>query len=103
MRRQGCADSRIIRHDFIATIDQALVPNDLKQVPDRLYVSVIERVISFIQVDPESHALGHLFPVADVAHDGLAASPRELGNPYLFLDLFLVEYAELFFDLVLDG
>jgi hypothetical protein len=42
-------------------------------------------------------------PLGDVAHHGGAALGREARDPDLLLDAPLVENAELFLDLVLDG
>ena len=77
--------------------------DDLQEMPDRLDVGVVEGVVGVVHVHPEAHPLGHALPVADVAHDRLAAAPGELLDPHLALDAGLVEDPELLLDLVLDG
>ncbi len=103
VRRQRGADARIVGHDLVAAIDQVLVPDLSEQVPDRFDVAVVERVIGLVEIHPEAHALGHLLPVADVAHDRLAAAARELGDTDFLFDFLLVENAKLFLYLVLNG
>ena len=63
---------------------------------------VVQGVVRLVEIYPKPHALGHLFPVTDVAHYRFAASSGELGHPDLFFNFFLVKDAELFFNLVLD-
>ncbi|MEJ2275657.1 MAG: hypothetical protein P8Y01_13980, partial [Woeseiaceae bacterium] len=54
VRRQGCADARIVGNDLVSLVDQVLVPDRLEQIPDRLDVGVVERVIGFVEIDPEA-------------------------------------------------
>ena len=75
----------------------------LQELPDALDVVVVQREVRVLEVDPEAHALGHGFPLGHVAHHGRAALRRELRDADFLLDAPLVEDAELFLDLVLDG
>ena len=95
------ADARIIGYDLVTLVDEVLVPDDFQQIPHRLDVIVVEGVVGVFHVHPETHALGHDFPIADVAHHRFAATAGELGNADLLLDTALVEDSELFLDLVL--
>ena len=78
-------------------------------MPFAFYEAVVQRVISLIQVDPETHAFGHPFPIVDVGYDRLATQPGKLSNANLLLDLgFIVVFDqtlafEMFFHFVLDG
>ena len=101
MRGQRCTDARIVGNDFVASIDKALVPDCLEQRPDALDVTVVQRVIGFVEIHPQAHALGHLLPVTDVAHDGFATTARKFLDADFFLDFTLVEDAEFFFDFML--
>ncbi len=103
VRRECRADSRVVRHDLVALIDQVAIPDLLQQAPDRFDVTVVQREVGFVEVDPESHALSHRLPVGDVAHDRDAAFLDEVADTDLALDALLVEDPELLLDLVLDG
>ena len=89
MRGQGCTDPRIIGNDFVAAVDQVLVPDLPEKVPFAFNESVVQRVVSLIEVDPEAHSLRHLFPVGDVGHHRLTTQAREFRYPDLFLNLGL--------------
>ena len=103
VRRQGRPNPRIVGDHLVPAVQEPLVPDGLQEVPDRLDVGVVEGVVGVPHVHPETHPLGHALPVADVAHDRLAAPPGELLDPDLALDPRLVEDPELLLDLVLDG
>ena len=102
MRRQRGADARVVRHHFVALVNQPLVPDNFQQVPSRLDVVVVERVVSVAEVDPVTHAPRHLLPFADVSHHRLAATAGEFRDADLLLDCLFVEYAEFFFNLMFD-
>ena len=103
VRRQGRPDPGVVRDHLVPAVQEALVPDGLQEMPDRLDVVVVEGVVGVVHVHPEAHPFGHALPVADVAHDRLAAAPGELLDPDLALDAGLVEDPELLLDLVLDG
>ena len=103
VRRQGGPDPGVVGHHLVPAVEKPLVPDDPEQMPHRLDVVVVERVVGVLHVHPEAHSLGHPLPVADVAHDRFTASPGELLDADLPLDPGLVEDPELLLDLVLDG
>ena len=103
VRGQGRPDPGVVGNHLVPAVEKALVPDGLQEMPHRLDVVVVEGVVGVGHVHPEAHALGHALPVADVAHDRLAAAPGELLDPDLALDAGLVEDPELLLDLVLDG
>src|SRR5690606_36528746 len=103
VRRQCRGDARVVRHDLVALIHEALVPDLLQQGPDALDVVVVQREIGVGEVDPETHVLRHRLPFGDVTHDRRATLLRERRDADFLLDALLVEDAELFLDLVLDG
>ena len=102
VRGKRGTDARIVGHDLVTLVDEALVPDLTQEPPHRLDVRVVEGVVGVAHVHPEAHALGHPLPVADVAHHRLPASPGEFRHPDLTLDLGLVEDPQLLLDLVLD-
>ena len=73
----------------------------MQQVPDRLDIGVVERVISLVEIDPEAHTLSHLLPVTDVAHDGFAAALGEFSYTNFLFDLLLIEDTKFFLNLML--
>ena len=103
VRGKGRPDAGVVGHHLVPAVEQSLVPDEPEEVPDRLDVGVVERVVGVAHVDPETHPLRHPLPVADIAHDRIAASPGELLDADLRLDSGLVEDPELLLDLVLDG
>ena len=54
-----------------------------------------------VEVYPETHALSHFLPVTDIAHDGVPTALGKFSDTHLFFNFFLVENAQLFFDLML--
>ena len=95
------AAARAVRHDLVALVEQALVPDLPQQPPDRLDVLVGERVVGVAEVDPEADALGEALPLLQVRGDALAAELVELGDAVV-LDLLLAVDAEAALDLELD-
>ena len=81
VRRQGRPDPGIVGDHLVPAVQEPPVPDDLQEMPDRLDVGVVEGVVGVAHVHPEAHAFGHALPVADVAHDRLAAPPGELPRP----------------------
>ncbi len=71
-------------------------------MPDAFDIAVIERVIGFVHVDPETHPVGHLLPVFDIAHDRLATSSRKFLYADFFFNFFFVEYPQFLLDLVFN-
>ncbi len=96
-RTAACA----IRHDLVVLEQQILIPILLEDPPHALDVLVLECDVSVVQVYPEAHALGQLFPVFEIAQDTFAALPVELRDS-IFLDLALMLEAEFFFDFDLN-
>jgi len=96
------AAARAVRHDLVALIEQALVPDLPQQPPDGLDVLVVERVVGVAEVDPETDALGEAVPLLQVRGDALAAELVELGDAVV-LDLLLAVDTEAALDLELDG
>ena len=102
MRRQGGADPGIVGNDLVVLVDEIPVPNLFQQVPDRLNVLVVQGVVRLIKIYPEAHPFGHRLPIADVAHDRVAAAAGELRYPDCLLNFLFIEYSELFLNLVFD-
>ena len=72
--RQGRPDPGVVGDHLVPAVEEPLVPDGLQEMPDRLDVGVVEGVVGVAHVHPEAHSLGHALPVADVAHDRLAAA-----------------------------
>ena len=56
-----------VRHDLVALVDQALVPQLGKDPPDRLHKLGVHRLVIVVKIDPTAHALYGLAPQARVA------------------------------------
>ena len=98
----GGAAARAVRHDLVALVEQALVPDPPQDPPDRLDVVVGERVVRVVEVEPEADALGEPHPLLEIGGDALAAQLVELGDA-VGLDLLLAVDAEAALDLELHG
>ena len=94
------AAARAVRHDLVALVQQALVPDLPQDPPHRLDVVVGEGVVRVVHVDPEADALGEALPLLEVGGDALAAQLVELGDA-VGLDLPLAVDAEAALDLEL--
>ena len=71
-------------------------------MPDRLNILVVQGVVGLLEINPEAHSLGHLFPIADIAHDRFATATGKFLYANLFLDFFFVKDTQFFFDLMLN-
>ena len=101
MIRKRRAAARAVRYDFIALVEQTLIPEILQDPPDRLDVIVGIGDVGVFQVHPEGDAVSQLFPILDVGEDRFAAQFVEAVNAIL-LDLAFIGEAELLLDLDLD-
>ena len=90
VRGKGGSDAWVVGHDLVALIDEPLVPDLLEQPPHRFDVVVVEGVVGVLHAHPETHALGHRFPIADVAQDRVSAPASELRHPDLSFNAGLV-------------
>ena len=70
------ATARAIRHNLIALEEQILIPEVFQDPPDRLDVVVGVGHICVFQVNPESDAVGELFPILNVSEDRLSCKAR---------------------------
>ena len=99
---QRRAAARAVGDDLVPLEEQILVPKLLHDPPERFDILIVEGHIGRLEIDPEGHAFGQRFPLADVLHGRLAAELVELGDAEL-LDLLLAAEAQSFLDLDLDG
>ena len=103
MRGQSSPDTRVVGNHLIVLINQIFVPDSFQEVPDRLDIVVVERVIRLVDVNPEAHPFSHLFPITDVTHHGFSAASVELGNANLCFDFRFIKDAQFLFYLMLNG
>jgi hypothetical protein len=94
------AAARAVRHDLVALVQEALVPDLAQQPPHRLDVLVGEGVVGVAEVDPEADAFGEPLPILEIGSDALATELVELGDAVL-LDLPFAVDAQAALDLEL--
>ena len=70
-------------------------------MPNRFNVLVIQGVVGLVKIHPETHPLGHFFPVADITHNRLSTTSGKFCDPDLRLDFLFVEDTQFFLDFVL--
>jgi len=101
MRGQGRATARAIRHDFMALVKQALLPDPLQSPPLGLDIIVVVGDIGVVHVGPEADPVRHRLPFLLILPDRMLALVDE-GLDAIGLDLRLAINAEGFFDLQLN-
>jgi hypothetical protein len=102
MARQDGAAPRAVPLNFVALVEQALVPDLLQQPPDRFDVLRFVGDVRVIQIDPVAHAAGEVVPQLAVLQHALAAG-RVVAVDAVVEDVLAVLQPQLFFDLDLDG
>jgi hypothetical protein len=101
VRGERGAVARAIRHDLVALVEQAALPQLRQRPPDRLDVGVVERAVRVFEVDPVGDPLGQPHPVVEELEHRLAALLVELRDP-VALDVGLRREAELLLHRDLD-
>ena len=76
--------ARAVRHDFVAVIDQAFVPERLQRPPFRLDVVVVIGDVGIFHVGPVTDAVRHDLPLGEVFPDAFLALPDERLDPVGF-------------------
>ncbi len=66
---------------LVVLVEQPLVEERFERPPHALHVALVERHVSFVEVDPEADALRHLLPLVDVREHRLDAAPAERLHP----------------------
>ena len=97
-RLQGRGD----RHDLVALVNQAAVPQRLDHPPEGLHVPSVHGLVVVVEVHPAAKAGDGLPPLGDVAPDDGPALVVVAGHPKLRHRL-LGGHAQLLVDFVLDG
>jgi hypothetical protein len=94
--------ARGIRHDPQAPVDLVLLPQLAKHPPHRLHESRLEGLVTRLKVDPPTHALDRVLPLASVTHHDLSARGVVLVDTEGH-DVGFALDVEGFVNLVLDG
>jgi len=89
---------RAVGEDFMALIDEPLLPELLEDPPDRFNIVVGISDVGILEIDPETDAAGDFIPLLQIGPDALPAFGVELVDA-VFDDLVLAVQAEAFFDL----
>ena len=93
VRGQTCSCCWRIRLNGVALVEQVLVVELLKEIPQGLYVLVVVCDVWVLKVNPVAHLVGELRPLVGVHHHILAAGVVIVVHAYL-LAYILFGYAE---------
>ena len=96
MGAESRTSGRGIRLDRIALVEQTLLIDLAKEVPERLDVAVIVGDIGVLHIDPVAHTASQLLPFLRVFHDFTATGSIVLIDADLLPDVFLRDAEGLF-------
>ena len=86
----------------MSLVEQTLFPYFFESPPFGLDICVVISNVRIVHIRPESYTVAHLLPLVAVFPNAFLTFFDEWLNA-VFLDLGLAAYAELFFDLKLNG